>query len=265
MIERTRVWTLASVIMVLSLAIGYAESAEPAEEVQASSDSAGATIGPIYLPTEAQNISGVWWIQSYSPAIQLVGGGALPLTESGQAQYEANMSALQEDPLRDEARRLCLPDGVPRILGNPYPFQIIQTPGQVNIAYELNRVMRRVMLDIPMPSEELLENIPFYSGYSIGRWEDETLVIETAGYKDKTFIDATGVPHSGEMRTVERVRKLSDDTLEIVVTVNDPAIFTAAWEARFVSGLHPEVRLQQYVCGDEHRDIAHIPGVNLPN
>ncbi len=244
MTEKTLTISLASAMMVVSLLTGSADSAEPAE---------------------AQNISGVWWTQSYSPAIRLVGENALPFTEIGRAQYESNMSALQEDPLSDEARRLCLPDGVPRILGNPYPFQIIQTPGQVSMAYELNRVMRRVMLDIPMPSEELLENIPFYSGYSVGQWEGDTLVIETAGYKDKTFIDATGVPHSAEMRTVERVRKLGSDSLEIMVTVDDPIVFTEAWSARFVYDLHPDIRLQEYVCGDEHRDISHIPGVNAPN
>ena len=244
MTDKTPILTLASAMMAASLLAGSAESAEP---------------------TEAENISGVWWVQSYSAAIQPTGEDALPFTESGRAQYETNMSALQEDPLSVETRRLCLPDGVPRILGNPYPFQIIQTPGQVNIAYELNRVMRRVMLDLPMPSEELLENIPFYSGYSVGHWEDDTFVIETAGYKGKTFIDATGVPHSAEMRTVERVRKLNGGTLEIVVTVDDPVVFNEAWSARFVYDLHPDIRLQQYVCGDEHRDISHIPGVNAPN
>ena len=258
---------LAMAVLIAATALLAACNGEPQTGGggQAQNIPPGTTIGPIYLPPDAQDISGVWWIRSYSPTIQLLGGGELPFTEEGRARYEANMTALRDNPLADESRRLCLPDGVPRILGSPYPFQIIQTPGQVNIAYELNRIMRRILLDILLPSEELLENVPYYSGYSVGHWEGDTLVIETAGYKDKTFIDATGVPHSSQMRTIERVRKRDDGPLEIAVTVTDPVIFSAPWSANYVYDLHPEIRIQDYVCGDEHRDISHLPGVNVPN
>jgi hypothetical protein len=217
--------------------------------------------GPIYVPPANQNISGVWWVQRYTPKIQPVGGGELPFTPAGLQKYRDNIAALKTGTLTDEARRICVPDGQPRILGNPYPFQIIQTPGQVTITYELNHVIRPFYLDQPLPPADDLELFPRYSGYSAAHWEGDTLVIESAGFHEDTFIDATGVPHSEQLRTVERVRKLNDRTLEAVVTVTDPAIFTRPWQARFVYDLHPGERLRDYNCGESLRDISGVPGV----
>src|SRR5690348_4955070 len=164
--------------------------------------------------------------------------------------------------IKDEARHLCVPDGIPRILGNPYPFKIIHTPGQTTIAYELNRVFRIVMMDKPQESAHDLEILPYYSGHSVGHWDGDTLVVETAGFNEKTFLDATGAPHSDQMTTVERIRKINGGKqLEDVVTVTDPELLTKPFSARFVYDPHPEIRLQDYVCGEPHRDISQVPGV----
>jgi hypothetical protein len=226
---------------------------------------AAAPGGPIYTPpSPAMNISGVWWTQSYSPKIQIVGGGDLPYNEQGKSRYAANMAGLKDGTLKDEARRLCVPDGLPRILGNPYPFQLIQTPGRVTFVYELNHVIRPIPLDKPQQSAEELEVAPHYSGHSVAHWSGDTLMIETAGFNEKTFLDATGAPHSDAITTVEQVKKVNDKTLEDLITVTDAAMFSKPWSARFVFDLHPEVRLEDYVCGEKHRDISMVKGVVVP-
>ena len=255
----------AALIAVVSLSAACNRDAQTRTGEQAGDIPPSMIDGPLATPPDIRNISGVWWIKSYSPDIRPMGGGELPLTDEGQARTDANRIALEADPLSDESRKFCLPDGVPRILGNPYPFQIIQTPGIVTIVYELNRVVRRILLDTALPEDEWLELFPYYSGHSVAHWEGDTLVIETAGYNDKTFIDATGVPHSNQIRTLERVRKRDDGTLEIVITVTDPVVFSQPWNAIYVYDLHPGLRLQDYTCGEAHRDISHIPGVNAPN
>jgi hypothetical protein len=220
---------------------------------------------PIYAPpTPAMNISGVWWTQSYSLKLPIVGGGELPLNDKGKAQYAKNVAGLKDGSIVDEARHLCVPDGVPRILGNPYPFQLIQTPGQVTFVYELNHVIRPVVMDKPQLSAKELEVAPYYSGHSVAHWDGETLVIETAGFNEKTFLDATGAPHSDAMSTVERIRKANDKTLEDVVTITDVDMFTQPFSARFAYDLRPEVRLEDYVCGEKHRDISMVKGVVVP-
>lgn len=252
--------TLASAILIATAADAQRGGRGAREDVPAAPSG-----GPVYTPpSPAMNISGVWWIESYSPEIQLVGGGGLPYNDQGKAEYAKNMAALKNGSMKDEARHLCVPDGLPRMLGNPYPFQIIQSPGQVTIVYELNHVIRIVPMDKPMPNAHELEVAPYYSGHSVAHWDGDTLVIESAGFNDKTFLDATGAPHSDAMTTVESVRKVNDTTLEDVITVTDPEMFTRPWSTRFVYDLHPLVRIEDYVCGEKHRDISKVKGVIVP-
>ncbi len=209
---------------------------------------------------QPHDISGIWWSVKYTPKLEIVGGGDIAYNDKGRALYAKTAAGLKDGSITDEARHLCVPDGIPRILGNPYPFKIIQTPGQTTIAYELNRVFRIIMMDRPQESAHDLQILPYYSGHSVGHWDGDTLVIETAGFNEKTFLDATGSPHSDQMTTVERIRKIGRQ-LEDVVTVTDPELLTRSFSARFIYEPHPELRLQDYVCGEAHRDISQVPGV----
>jgi hypothetical protein len=208
-----------------------------------------------------QDLAGVWWATAYSPKIQPVGGGDLPYTAAGKAAYDKNITALKSGELTDAARRFCVPDGVPRILATPYPFEIIHTPGQTTIIHEMNHAIRVVAMDKPLPKDEELIPYPYYNGHSVGHWEGETLVVETAGFNDKTFLDATGAPHSDAMKTVEHIRKTAPNQLEDVVTVHDPDMFTRDWSARIVYTLRNDIRLADYVCGEKHRDLSSVRGV----
>ena len=210
------------------------------------------------------NLAGVYWATRYDAKIQIVGGGALPLTAAGKAAYDKNIAGLKDGLIEDEARKFCVPDGVPRVLATPYPFQIFQAPGQITMVHELNHQIRIVVLNKPLPKYEELVAFPYYNGHSFGRFDGETLVVETLGFNDKTFLDATGAPHTDELRTTERIRKISPTELEIVVTVRDPDYYTRDWQARFVYKLRNDVRLQDYVCGEPHRDISAVEGVRRP-
>ena len=183
-------------------------------------------------------------------------------TAAGKAAYDKNVAGLKDGSVLDTARRFCVPDGIPRLLGTPYPFEIVQTPGQTTIINELNHAIRVVAMDKPIPKDEDLIAYPYYNGHSVGRWEGDTLTIESAGFNDKTFIDATGAPHSDEIKTVERIRKINGGRqLEDVVTVHDPQMFTRDWSARFVYDKRDDVRLEDYVCGEKHRDLSGVRGV----
>jgi hypothetical protein len=228
----------------------------------ASSAQAQTTI-QLYTPPENQNISGVWWTDSYSPEIQLAERNEIRLTAEGSRLHAENRAALEADPLSDEARKFCTADGVPRIWASPYPFEILQTGGYVTILYELNRVVRRIKMDAPMPDADTLRYYPFYSGHSVGHWEGDTLIVETAGYNGKTYLDATGLPHTADMRTVERIAKSDDGRLNVQVTVTDPTIFEEPFTAEYTFDPQ-DIRLQDYTCGKPHRDISHIEGVNPP-
>jgi hypothetical protein len=229
----------------------------------------GTLLAAAMLPGAARaadpDLSGTYWATRYNAKIEIVGGGDLPLTAAGKAAYEKNIAGLKDGSLTDAARKLCLPDGMPRVLATPYPFEIIQgPPGQVTLAFELNHQLRLIAMNKPMPSDEDLSIYPYYNGHSFGRFDGDTLVVETAGFNEKTFLDATGAPHTDELRTFERIRRTGPAEIEDVVTIHDPQFYTRDWQARFVYAQRDDVRLEDYVCGDPHRDISAVAGVRRP-
>jgi hypothetical protein len=99
-------------------------------------------------PAKAEpDISGTYWATSYSPKIQVLGGGEPPLNAAGKVAYEADQNGLKDGSVEDKARHVCLPDGVPRLLATPYPFEVFQVPsGQVTFVFEMNHQVRVILL-----------------------------------------------------------------------------------------------------------------------
>jgi hypothetical protein len=209
----------------------------------------------------AADITGTYWATSYAAKIDVLGGGEPPLNAAGKAAYEKTQAGLKDGSIVDKARRVCIPDGVPRVLATPYPFEIFQVPaGQVTFVYEMNHQVRVIVLDKPLPTFESVIADPRYNGHSVGHWEGDTLVVETTGYYEKTFLDASGLPHSDEMTTLERIRKIGNQ-LEDIITIHDPELYARDWQARFVYEERNDVRLEDYACNDTHRDLSGVKGV----
>src|SRR5215813_9685344 len=127
------------------------------------------------------DLRGVYWATRYHAKIQILGSGDLPLTPAGRAAYDKNVAGLKDGSIIDEARKFCVPDGIPRVLATPYPFQIFQQPTQVAMIHELNHQVRIIPLK---PVERTLDvmTLPHYNGHSFGRFEGDTLVVETIGF-----------------------------------------------------------------------------------
>jgi hypothetical protein len=216
--------------------------------------------------TGSGDISGMWWASTYGPSIKahLVGARDVPLNDEGRKKYAENQSGLKNGSIIDRARRYCTPDGLPRSLATPYPFQIIPAPsGHMTWVYEQNRMIRGIAMDRPLDSDEKLSVFPFWDGHSAGHWEGDNLVIESAGFNESTFVDATGLPHSDQLKTIERVHKINGGKqLEDVITIHDPVYYTGDWQARFVYDNHDGLRMMEYICGETHRDVSRVKGVN---
>ena len=213
----------------------------------------------------AEDITGTWWANSYSPSMKtyLVGGGEIPLNDAGKKKYAENQASLKDGSIIDRARKYCTPDGLPRALSTPYPIQIIVAPpGQMSWVYEQNTMIRGIAMDKPLDSLEKLSVLPFWNGHSAGHWEGDTLIVQSAGFNESTFADATGLPHSDQLVTTERVRKINGNKqLEDVITIHDPVYYARDWQARFVYDNHDGMRMMEYICGEVHRDISRIKGV----
>jgi len=89
-------------------------------------------------------------------------------------------------------------------------------------------------------------------GDSVGKWEDDALVIDTVGFNDKTWLDANGLPHSDALHVVERLRRIDHDTLRVDYTIDDPKVYTKPWNAEKLFDLKPDWRIKEYVCAEDN-------------
>lgn len=205
------------------------------------------------------NISGVWWAKSYRTELKPI-EGEIPFTPAGRAAYDSNIAGLRDGSLEDMARVRCTPDGVPRIWSSPYPLEIFQEPDLTTFVYEVNHVFRIALMDVEPPPDSEFIAYPYYSGSSFGHWDGDTLVVQARGFNRFTFLDATGLPHSLQLHTIERIRTLNYNELEVVVTIEDREMYSAPWSVRFLYEKRNDVRLDtSYTCGEPHRDVSEVP------
>lgn len=141
----------------------------------------------------------------------------------------------------------CIGEGMPAMMRAIFPMEVLETPGQVTVIQEAYNQVRRIHLDetfdvAPEDAE------PRFAGHSVGRWDGDTLVVETIGVKD--YVLFRNVPHSNQMRIIERIRLIEDDYMENRVTVVDPEYLTAPWEWTWIYRRWPGYKLQEYVCED---------------
>jgi len=149
-------------------------------------------------------------------------------------------------------------------MGQPYPMEFLLTPGKVTILIEAYMQVRHIYTDgRPLPEDP----DPKFHGTSIGRWEGETLVVDTIGFSPLTEL-ASNVPHGGKMRILERFRLTGPDTMSIETTITDPDVLTAPYTTTRVLGRHRSWTIAEYVCQENNRNFVDEKGkagINLEN
>jgi hypothetical protein len=153
--------------------------------------------------------------------------GELPaFTPEYKQRFDKIQASRETGSEETEGVARCLPPGMPWFMGAQYGLEILQTKDKIGMFSEWMDAYRRVYLDgRKMPADF----DPSYNGYSTGRWEGNTLVIETVSLREETELDRYGSPHSDQMRIVERLRLAEPNILEDVITVHDPVAFTKPW------------------------------------
>ena len=200
------------------------------------------------------DLSGVWLVSNGS--FYLASG----LKPEDIQPWAATLYKQREDDFRRDTDGIhCLPPG-PKAgigLGN-FPMKIVQTPNLVVILYEYQTIFRQIFTDgraLPQDAN------PTWMGYSAGHWEGDTLVVDTAGYNDRTSLDLAGHPHTEALRMTERFRRRDASHLELQVTLDDPKAYNKPWKLPMEFALIPDGELIEYVCENE-RDSRHLVGKN---
>ena len=197
------------------------------------------------------NLSGVWAMPAPVRALKTTDGKDPPLLPAARAEYLKRQAALKADPKTDPDSN-CWMQGVPRLIYAPYPVLIAQEKDRVNLVYETNHTFRIISLrhPLPRPGPDL---DPLWLGYSAGRWDGKTLVIDTIGFNDKTWLDYSGLPHSEKLKVQERYTLAGPDRINGVVTITDPETFSRPWSTAFTLVRKPGYELKENVCVRDHR------------
>jgi hypothetical protein len=267
---QTHVWTTIGVIGVMCSAMAQ-ETGQPREErfnprlaveftPTAPDDIAK---GPVpRMPDGRPDLHGPWVGGGSNQDIESQGGlkaGELPLLPWAKALRDSR----KED---DEPYLYCTPMSVPRV--NPYPWNFLQSvtskgPGTIYIHHENGDAgrIRHIFMDGRKHPEDLL---PSWWGHSIGRWEKDTLVIDTVGYNDKFWMDSRGTPHTQQMHTIERWTRINFGTMTNDFTLDDPGAFSRPVQLKFTARvLPPGQEMMEYICteNNQYGIAAEIPNI----
>lgn len=204
------------------------------------------------------DLSGVWQ-QQFRDAqgrpvvgLDLADFVDIPYTPASKAAYEFNQTGKGQAADPEAA---CLPAGIPRTTGLPYPMRFMQTKDLIAILIEGNVHSYRMIF---MNKEHPADVPPTWMGHSVGKWEGDTLVIDTVGFNDRTWLDPGGHVHSDQMRTVERFTRLTENQLKYEFTIYDPVMYTAPWGWSYVLVGHHDWEIIEYVCNENNKDIEHM-------
>jgi hypothetical protein len=209
-------------------------------------------------PDGKPDLSGVWqsegqiYFQNLAAGLKPEDVPMQPWAKTLQEQREK--AAHVDDPLSR-----CLPHGVPRVNTNGlFPFKIIQTPGLVVLLYEQLYLFRQVFMDGRKVAPDVN---PSWLGYSTGKWDGDTLVVESIGFNDRTWLDTfKGHPATESLHVTERFRRVDFGHLELQATIDDPKAYVKPWttttqKMNIVLGTD----ILEFICNENEKDQVHLP------
>jgi hypothetical protein len=159
---------------------------------------------------------------------------------------------------KDNPDAVCLPMGLMQFHLHPQPRKIIQTPSLIVILYEGNAGTRQIYMDgRPSPNNDPQ---PWWYGYSVGKWDGDTLVVETTNFRDDGWLDIWGSPLTDAAKITERYRRVNFGVLEIDVTIDDPKAYTRPFTVRVDQRIIVDTEMIEFICNENNLDPQHMVG-----
>ena len=203
-------------------------------------------------PDGKPDLSGLWRLNGLGYTFNIFGNQTVEMMPWAQEVYRKRMSGFG----KDSPSTNCLPAGPRAGLFGMDPVKFVQTDGLLLILYE-DAPTRQVFLDgRSLPTDPN----PAWMGYSVGRWEGETLVVESAGFNDRTWLDLAGHPHTEALRVTERFRRIDIGHMQLEMTFDDPQTYTRPWTITVDVRLVPDTELLENVCNENEKDRHRLVG-----
>ncbi len=198
------------------------------------------------------DLNGVWQ-RPYVPDMARSAGAA----QQGPGQIPFTAEYAQKfkdyDPSKFDYTGHCLPQGLTRSVNSPFPIRIVQTPDITAILYEAWNVFEIIHTD---GRAHPRDPDPLWFGNPVGKWDGDTLVVDTIAFNDKTNLDTVGHPHSDALHTVERFTRTDATHIGYEITLEDPKAFTQAWKNTRIFTLRPDWEVMEYSCEENNKDLT---------
>jgi hypothetical protein len=227
------------------------------------------------------DLSGLWQVEAtpFDEMKRMFGPDLDSLSVPGDdprnfSKYVFNILAdfkPDEAPIRPEAMKIfesrmksfgisnpttsCQLGGVPFGGLLPFPNKFIQTPGVIVILQEADGGVRQIFTD---GRAHTADPQPSWMGYSVGRWEGDSLMVDTVGFNDKGWLDGAGHPHSEALKVLERYRRRDFGHMDVEVTIDDPKMYTRPFTIKYTLDLVPDSDVAEYVCAENEKDRTHL-------
>jgi len=225
------------------------------------------------LPDGKPDFSGLWHVALRNPcnaALNRFSGcteiGGSPLARDlgvnlpGGLPYQPWAAEIVKRTQTDRSKdpnSQCLPTGIVRMYTTPLFRKMVQTPGLLIILNEREVTYRQIFTDgRPLP----VDPQPSWTGYSSGKWDGDTLVVQTSGFRDGLWLDASGSPLTETAKITERLRRINYGKLEVEITVDDPKAYTKPWTIRLTQLRAADTDLLDYYCVENEKDRPHLVG-----
>jgi hypothetical protein len=250
---------LAIIFLALPPAVGQTQKYKAARSPDGKTDLNGIwqTVGTAYWDIEGH-------ASRRGSVLSLGAAGAVPgglgVVESGEIPYQPWAAAKKKENAKNwltaDPEIKCYMPGVPRATYMPFPFQIVQTPKHILIAYEFAGATRTIYMDSRSESP-----VDTWMGWSRGRWDGETLVVDVTSFNDQTWFDRAGNFHSDALHIVERYTATSPDALRYEVTIEDPKVFTRPWKMSMplYRRLDKNIQLLDFKCVEFVEELMYGP------
>jgi hypothetical protein len=203
------------------------------------------------LPDGKPDLSGIWnspagYIRDLARDLK----EPVPFQPWAKALYDERAAGLR---WKEEPDANCLPQGVPKILVAPAPWRIVQTPGIIFFVHEAFNLWWQVFLDgrvfVPHPDVS-----PTWHGYSTGKWEGDTLVVDTGGFNGRVWLDQLGKPSTEALHVSMRFRRKDFGHMDIQITIDDPKAYTSPWTVTVEASVMPDADLMEFICLENEKD-----------
>jgi hypothetical protein len=202
------------------------------------------------------DLSGIWMATRprFNVAQSLKAEDSIPFQPWAKAVFDER----QANNSKDDPSARCLPTGLTLRATLATPLKIVQIPGLTLILYESRTTFRQIFTDgRPLPK---VVDWPAWQGFSIGKWEGDTFVVETSGTNGKFWLDQAGHPATESFRLIERFRRRDFGHMEIEMTIDDPKTYTRPWNIYVEMALQPDTELLEFICEENEQDAHRMVG-----